>query len=71
VGIPEEEGRRLIDELEEFSTQPRFVYSHKWRPNDLILWDNRCSLHRATPYDNKYRRTLQRTQVKGEAPIPA
>jgi taurine dioxygenase len=71
VGMPEDEGRRFIDELEEFATQPRFVYSHKWQPNDLIVWDNRCSLHRATPYDNNYRRTLQRTQVKGEAPIPA
>lgn len=71
VGAPEKEGRKLIDELEVFATQPRFVYSHKWQPNDLIVWDNRCSLHRATPYDNKYRRTLHRTQIKGEAPVPA
>jgi len=71
VGIPYEEGRTLIDELETFATDSRFVYAHKWRPNDLIVWDNRCTLHRATPYDSKYRRTLHRTQVKGEIPIPA
>jgi taurine dioxygenase len=71
IGMPENEGRKLIDELEAFATQPRFVYSHKWRAGDLIVWDNRCSLHRATPYDNQYRRTLHRTQIKGEAPIPA
>lgn len=71
VGMPYEDGRTLIDQLEDFATRSRFVYAHKWQPNDLIVWDNRCTLHRATPYDSKYRRTLQRTQVKGEIPIPA
>jgi taurine dioxygenase len=69
TGMPEAESRALIDELETFATRPERIYSHKWRPGDLVVWDNRCTLHRATPYDPQYRRTLYRTQVKGEAPI--
>jgi len=71
IGMPQDEGRVLIDELEAFATQPQFVYSHQWRPGDVVVWDNRCTLHRATPYEPIYRRTLYRTQVKGEAPLPA
>ncbi len=69
VGMPQDEGRALIDELETFVTQPQFVYSHQWQAGDVLVWDNRCTLHRATPYDPTYRRTLYRTQVKGEAPV--
>jgi len=69
AGLPEAESRALIDELEAFATRPDRVYSHKWQPGDLVVWDNRCTLHRATPYDPQYRRTLYRTQVKGEAPV--
>ena len=69
VGMPQDEGRALIDELEAFVTQPQFVYSHQWQAGDVLVWDNRCTLHRATPYDPAYRRTLYRTQVKGEAPV--
>lgn len=71
IGMPRDESRALIDELEAFATQPQFVYSHQWRPGDVVVWDNRCTLHRATPYEPIYRRTLYRTQVKGEAPLPA
>lgn len=71
VGMAEDESRALIDELEAFATRPDHVYSHKWQPGDLVVWDNRCTLHRATPYDPQYRRTLYRTQVKGEAPLAA
>jgi taurine dioxygenase len=69
TGLPENESRELIDELESFATRPEQVYSHKWQPGDVLIWDNRCTLHRATPYDPQYRRTLYRTQVKGEAPV--
>ncbi|MGE0560133.1 MAG: TauD/TfdA dioxygenase family protein, partial [Burkholderiales bacterium] len=69
TGMSEAESRALIDELEEFATRPQFVYSHQWQPGDVVVWDNRCTLHRATPYDPQYRRTLYRTQVKGEAPV--
>ncbi|MEK6592636.1 MAG: TauD/TfdA family dioxygenase [Pseudomonadota bacterium] len=71
IGMDQAGGRALIEELEAFSTQSRFIYSHKWRPGDVLVWDNRCTLHRATPYDPAYRRTLYRTQVKGDAPLPA
>ncbi len=69
AGMDVDEGRRLIAELEQFATQSKFVYAHKWRAGDLVVWDNRCLLHRATPYDNRYQRTLWRTQVKGDEPI--
>ncbi|HTK00396.1 MAG TPA: TauD/TfdA family dioxygenase [Bordetella sp.] len=68
VGWPLEEGRALLKELNDFVTQPRFVYSHAWRAGDLIVWDNRCILHRATPYDTqKYQRVMLRTTVEGDA----
>lgn len=71
IGMDEDEARAWIAELEAFATQARFMYSHKWRAGDVLVWDNRCTLHRATPYDPGYRRTLYRTQVKGDAPVPA
>lgn len=71
LGLDPVQSRKLIDELEAFATQPRFGYSHRWQPGDLLIWDNRCTLHRATPYDNKFDRTLHRVQVKGQAPVAA
>ncbi len=69
VGWPVEEGRALLRELTAFITQPRFCYSHRWRVGDLVIWDNRCLLHRATPYDSvRYKRLMQRTTVAGDAP---
>ena len=52
VGWPEHDGRALIDELMAFATQPRFVYAHPWRRGDLVIWDNRCTMHRATPFES-------------------
>lgn len=69
IGMSDAESRALIDELEAFATRPQFVYSHQWQPGDVVVWDNRCTLHRATPYDPQYRRTLYRTQVRGDAPL--
>ena len=71
IGMPQDAGRELIDELEALATQPQFIYSHQWQRGDVLVWDNRCTLHRATPYDPAYRRTLYRTQVKGDTPVPA
>ena len=69
VGIEGEQARTLIDGLEGFITQPAFVYSHRWQDGDLVIWDNRCPLHRATPYAfDRDTRTLWRTQVKGSRP---
>ncbi len=63
-GMDETSGRALVLQLNDFATQPRFVYSHKWRAGDLVFWDNRCLLHRATPSDPKYRRVMQRTMIE-------
>jgi alpha-ketoglutarate-dependent taurine dioxygenase len=66
----EGEGRLLIDELEAWSTQPRFVYAHRWRVGDLLMWDNRCLLHRAAPFDgDRHRRLMHRTVTQGPAPF--
>jgi len=70
VGMPHDEGRALIKELRDFATQPRFVYSHHWRVGDGILWDNRCSMHCATPFDeDRYRRHMYRTTIRGTVPF--
>lgn len=72
VGMDDAEARALIDELEAFATQDRFVYRHTWSVGDLVVWDNRSTLHRATGYDEAtHRRIMLRTQVKGTAPLPA
>jgi alpha-ketoglutarate-dependent 2,4-dichlorophenoxyacetate dioxygenase len=72
VGMPLEEGAKLIDELTAFCTQPQFVYSHAWRDGDAVMWDNRCTLHRATTFDRtKYKRKLHRTTIAGKAPDTA
>jgi alpha-ketoglutarate-dependent 2,4-dichlorophenoxyacetate dioxygenase len=69
IGWPVDQGRALLKELTEFSTQPRFVYQHHWRLNDLVVWDNRCTLHRARPYDEAgHRRDMRRTTVEDIAP---
>jgi len=69
IGWPTEQGRALLNELTEFSTERRFVYQHRWQAGDLVVWDNRCTLHRARPYDDtRYRRDLRRTTVEDSAP---
>jgi alpha-ketoglutarate-dependent 2,4-dichlorophenoxyacetate dioxygenase len=71
-GMGEDEGRALIERLMEHATQPRFVHAHRWRPRDLVLWDNRAVLHRATPFaDATERRHMVRTTVAGEGPTLA
>jgi len=73
IGMDEREGRALLAELTEFATQDRFVYSHKWSEGDMVIWDNRCTMHRATPFpEDKYRRDMRRTSVADtEAAIAA
>ncbi|MBV7484836.1 TauD/TfdA family dioxygenase [Bordetella sp. BOR01] len=55
------EGRLLLMDLLEHATQPRFVYRHTWQPADLVMWDNRSTLHRGRPFDLSARRELRRT----------
>ena len=72
IGWPPEEGKALLKELLDWSTQPQFVYRHSWRANDLVVYDNRCCLHRARPWDgHKYARVLHRTTLAGDGSTTA
>ncbi|MEJ0015561.1 MAG: TauD/TfdA family dioxygenase [Acetobacteraceae bacterium] len=72
IGWPREEGRAFIEWLNAFATQPRFCHSHAWRQGDLVIWDNRATLHRATAYDTvRHKRLMQRTTVGGDSPTVA
>ena len=67
-GLPDEEGRALIDELIAHATQRQFVYTHRWRANELVLWDNRCTMHRGTDYDDlRWVRDMQRVTISDVA----
>jgi taurine dioxygenase len=69
VGMDRAEGHRLIDELTAHATQPRLVYRHKWRTGDVVIWDNRCLLHRANgDYAESERRFMRRIIVMGDVP---
>ncbi len=67
-GLPEQEGRALIDELVAHATQRQFVYTHRWRLHDLVIWDNRCTMHRGTGFDDlRWKRDMQRATVSDVA----
>jgi taurine dioxygenase len=69
VGMPNPEGLELLNELVEFATQDRFIFRHKWRVGDVLIWDNRCTLHTGTRFDvTKYQRHVHRTWIKGDRP---
>lgn len=69
VGWPEEEGRALLDELMAHAVQRQFVYAHQWQPNDLVMWDDSCSMHRALPYDAPEPRVLRWSGVRELQPV--
>ena len=71
VGMPMAEARILLRDLTEHATQPRFVYVHRWRPWDLVIWDNRQVMHRVRRYDEAQPRDMRRTTVAGDAPTIA
>ncbi len=63
-GMGETEGRALIDELMAHATQQQFIYIHRWRVQDLVIWDNRCTMHRGTDFDDlRWKRDMQRATV--------
>lgn len=66
IGWPVPEGRMLIYDLMEHATQPQFVHTHHWRPGDLVIWDNRCTMHRGRPYDEREARDLRRVTTSDE-----
>lgn len=71
-GLPEHEAKELIDTLLDFAHRPEFVYRHAWRVGDALLWDNRCTQHCATPFDDTvHRRLMHRTTLEGEVPLMA
>jgi len=67
-GLSSEESRALLDRLLLQVSSPRFVWTHPWRAGDLVMWDNRCTLHRRESFDNNSRRVMKRTQILGEPP---
>jgi taurine dioxygenase len=70
VGMDEAEGAVLLEELMAHATQPDFVYAHRWKQGELVMWDNRCTMHKATGYDARdERRVMNRTVVKGDVPV--
>ena len=68
VGLPLEESEALLDALWAHATQPRFAFCQRWQVGDLMIWDNRCTLHRRDPFDPNARRVMHRTQIKGDRP---
>ena len=68
VGMPMPEARILLRDLTEHATQSKFVYVHQWRPNDLVIWDNRQTMHRVRRFDESQPRDMRRTTVAGEVP---
>ncbi len=68
IGMPMPEARILLRDLTEHATQPAFVYVHHWRPWDLVMWDNRRTMHRVRRYDERQPRDMRRTTLAGDAP---
>jgi alpha-ketoglutarate-dependent 2,4-dichlorophenoxyacetate dioxygenase len=68
-GMPDDEARQLIDELTAHATQRQFVHAHRWRAKDLVMWDNRCTMHRGMAFDDqRYKRDMRRATVSDVAP---
>ncbi|HEX7969110.1 MAG TPA: TauD/TfdA family dioxygenase, partial [Stellaceae bacterium] len=65
VGLPLGESEALLDELWAIATRDEFTWYNTWRVGDLVLWDNRCTMHRRDPFDPAARRIMHRTQIKG------
>ncbi len=66
VGWPMPEARAFIRDLTEFATQPHFTYAHRWRPFDLVMWDNRTTMHRVRRFDKSQVRDMRRTTIAGD-----
>ena len=68
-GMEDDEAQALLAELIDFATQRQFVYTHRWRVGDLVMWDNRCTMHRGRPFDDlRFKRDVRRTTVSDVAP---
>jgi taurine dioxygenase len=67
-GLSDDEGEEILNTLFDHQEQRTFIYEHVWRPNDVLLWDNRCTLHARTDFSDKERRLMRRVAIKGEKP---
>jgi taurine dioxygenase len=65
-GLPLAESEALLDEIWGYATRDAFTWYNVWQVGDVVLWDNRCTMHRRDPFDPSARRILHRTQIKGE-----
>jgi alpha-ketoglutarate-dependent 2,4-dichlorophenoxyacetate dioxygenase len=65
------EARMFLRDLTEHATQREFVYSHAWRPGDLVMWDNRQTMHRGRPFPAEEARDVRRTTLAGDGPTVA
>ena len=70
-GMSVPEARLLLRDLTEHAVQPKYVYAHKWQLGDLVMWDNRQTMHRVRRYDDSQPRDMRRTTVAGSAPTVA
>ena len=69
MGVPREESQRLLDELWALATRPGFTWVQTWKAGDVVMWDNRCVMHRRDPFDPGLRRLMHRTQIQGSRPF--
>ena len=67
-GLPAEESERILERMFRTLERPEFIYEHRWGVGDLVLWDNRCTLHARRDFDPNERRWLRRVTIKGEVP---
>ena len=67
IGMPMADGRLLLMDLIEHATERRFVHSHSWKQGDLVIWDNRCTMHRARPFNTTKMRDLRRVTTRDVA----
>jgi taurine dioxygenase len=67
-GLSPAESEALLDQLWSHVSKPEFAYEHQWRVGDVILWDNRSTMHRRDPFDDHWRRIMHRSQIKGRFP---
>lgn len=70
-GMDDGAARKLIEELSDFAAQPKYMYRHTWEPHDVLMWDNRCTVHAVTPHDPAERRVMHRTTIVGREPVVA
>jgi taurine dioxygenase len=71
VGESLEQSEKILDSLWDHATQEKYIYRHEWNKNDVVLWDNRCVIHRRGSFDSKHERILHAAQVEGHKPFQA